>query len=113
MTSMMLSCADWEHSDRQRSEQQIVEAQSGHSVRVQLSSKIKTNFPILLSTLRTMASSREIIFASEAAAVLFDDMSMNGLNGPASPIVVEPGDREGLTTKMPEHGFYMSVPQFY
>ena len=38
---------------------------------------------------------------------------MNGLNGPASPIVVEPSDREGPTTEMPERAFYMYPPQFH
>ena len=38
---------------------------------------------------------------------------MNGLNGPASPIVVEPGDREGPTKEMPERAFYMYAPQFH
>ena len=60
-----------------------------------------------------MASSREIIPIGEAAATLYDDTSMNGSNGPASPIVVEPGDREGPTEEMPEHAFYMYAPQFH
>ena len=38
---------------------------------------------------------------------------MNGSNGPASPIVVEPGDREGLTEEMSECAFYMYTPQFH
>ena len=57
-----------------------------------------------------MASSREIVPVGEATATLYDDTSMNGLNGPASPIVVEPGDKEGLTEEMPEHVFYMYAP---
>ena len=60
-----------------------------------------------------MASGQEIIPVGEAAAVLYDDTSMNGSNGPASPIVVEPGDREGLTEEMPERAFYMYAPQFH
>ena len=38
---------------------------------------------------------------------------MNGSNGFASPIVVEPSDREGLTKEMPERAFYMYAPQFH
>ena len=38
---------------------------------------------------------------------------MNGSNGLASAIVVEPSDREGLTEEMPEHAFYMYAPQFH
>ena len=60
-----------------------------------------------------MASGREIIPAGEAAAILYDDTSMNGSNGPSSPIVVEPGDREGLIEEMPERAFYMYAPQFH
>ena len=57
-----------------------------------------------------MASGREIIPVGEAAATLYNDTSMNGSNGPASPIVVEPSDREGPTEEMPEHAFYMYAP---
>ena len=60
-----------------------------------------------------MASGREIIPVGETAAALYDDTSMNGSNGPASPIVVEPGDREGPTKEMPECAFYMYAPQFH
>ena len=60
-----------------------------------------------------MASGREIIPVGEAVAILYDDTSMNGSNGPASPIVVEPGEREGPTEEMPERAFYMYAPQFY
>ena len=60
-----------------------------------------------------MASSREIIPVGEAASALYDDTSMNSSNGPASPIVVEPGDREGSTKEMLEHAFYMYAPQFH
>ena len=60
-----------------------------------------------------MASGREIIPIGEAVVVLYDDTSMNGSNGPTSPIVVEPGDREGPTEEMPEHAFYMYTPQFH
>ena len=60
-----------------------------------------------------MASGREIIPAGEAAAVLYDDTSMNGSNGPSSPIVVKPGDREGPAEEMPERAFYMYTPQFH
>ena len=35
-----------------------------------------------------------MIPVGDAAAVLYEDMSMNSSNGPPSPIVVEPGDRE-------------------
>ena len=60
-----------------------------------------------------MASGQEIIPVGEAAAALYDDTSMNGSNGPTSPIVVEPSDREGPTEEMPEHAFYMYAPQFH
>ena len=60
-----------------------------------------------------MASGREIVPVGETAMTWYDDMSMNGSNGPASPIVVEPGDREGPTADMPERAFYMYAPQFH
>ena len=63
--------------------------------------------------LGTMASSREIVPIGEAAAILNDDTSMNGSNGPTSPIVVEPGDKKGLTEEMLEHACYIYAPQFY
>ena len=59
-----------------------------------------------------MALGREIITVGEAAAVL-NDMSMNGSNGLASPIVVKPGDREGPTKEMLERAFYIHAPQFH
>ena len=61
----------------------------------------------------TMASGREIIPIGEAAAILYDDTSMNGSIGPASPILVEPGDKEGPTEEMPERAFYRYAPQFH
>ena len=57
-----------------------------------------------------MASSREIIPIGEAAAILYNDTSMNGSNGPASTIVVELGDREGPIAEMPQREFYMYAP---
>ena len=60
-----------------------------------------------------MSSGREIIPVGEAVAALYDDTRMNGSNGPASPIVVEPGDRERPTEEIPEHAFYMYAPQFH
>ena len=39
-----------------------------------------------------MASGREMVPVGEATVMLYDDMSMNGSNGPASPTVVDPGD---------------------
>ena len=57
-----------------------------------------------------MVSDQEIILVGNAATVLYDDTSMNGSNSLASPIVVEPGDREGPTEKMPECAFYMYAP---
>ena len=60
-----------------------------------------------------MASGQEIIPAGEATTILYDHMRMNGSNGPASPIVVQPGDREGLTMEMAERAFYMYAPQFH
>ena len=38
---------------------------------------------------------------------------MNGSNGPTSPIVVKPGDKEGPTEEMLERAFYMYAPQFH
>ena len=55
--------------------------------------------------LSTMATGQEIIPVGEAAVVLYDDTSMNGSNGPPSPIVVEPGDREGPMAEEPERAF--------
>ena len=49
----------------------------------------------------------------EATTVLYSNISMHGLNGIASLIVVEPGDMEGLIEEMPEHAFYMHAPQFH
>ena len=103
-------CAEWEHSNKPRSGQQIVEAQSDHSVRVQLNSETKTSFRILLSILSTMPSGRAISPIGEVAAVLYDNTSMNGSNGPTSPIVVEPGDKEEPIAEMPERAFYMYAP---
>ena len=57
-----------------------------------------------------MASGQEIILAGEATAAMYDDTSMNGSNGPASPIVVGPCDREGPTEEMPKGAFYMYTP---
>ena len=49
----------------------------------------RDQLPVLLSThFSTMASGQEIIPVKEAAAALYDDTSMNGSNGPVSPIVV-------------------------
>ena len=88
--------AQWKHSKRPRSRQRTVEAQSGHSIRDQLSSEneISLPFPLVYTQLSTMASGQELMPVGEAAAVLYNDTSMNGSNGPA-PIVVEPGDGEG------------------
>ena len=61
----------------------------------------------------TMASCQEIVPIREAATALYDDTSMNGSNGLTSPIVVEPGDREGPTEEMLERAFYMYSPQFH
>ena len=58
----------------------------------------------------TMASGREIIPVGEATAALYVNTSMNGSNGPASPIVIEPGDKEGPREEMLEHAFYMYAP---
>ena len=63
-----------------------------------------------------MASGQEIVPVGEvdvAAVTLYDDTSMNGSNGPASPLVVEPGDREGPTEEMPGRAFYLYAPQFH
>ena len=60
-----------------------------------------------------MALGQEIIPVREASATLYDDTSTNGSNGPASPIVVDPVDREGPTEEMPERAFYIYAPQFH
>ena len=60
-----------------------------------------------------MASGQETIPIGEAVAVLYNDTSMNGSNGLASPIVVEPSDKEGSTIEMPERAFYIYAPQFH
>ena len=66
--------------------------------------------------LSTMASGREIIPVGDIDATvvtLYDDTSMNGSSGPASPLVFEPGDREGPTEDMPGRAFYLYAPQFH
>ena len=60
-----------------------------------------------------MATGQEMIPVGEAAAVLYDDANMDGSDSSPSPIVVEPGDREGPTEDMPERAFYMYAPQFH
>ena len=57
-----------------------------------------------------MASSQEIVPIGEAATVLYDDTSMNGSNGPTFPRIVELSGKEGPTTEMLEHAFYMYAP---
>ena len=57
-----------------------------------------------------MVSGQEIVPIGEAAIVLYDNTSMNGSNGPASPIVLEPGDREGPIAEIPNRAFYMCAP---
>ena len=63
-----------------------------------------------------MASGQVIVpvgGADIAAMTLYDYTSMNGSNGPASPLVVEPGDREGPIEDMPGRAFYLYAPQFH
>ena len=60
-----------------------------------------------------MASGREIIPIGEAAIVLYNNTSMNGSNGLAFPIDVDPGDKEGPATEIPERAFYVYAPQFH
>ena len=62
-----------------------------------------------------MASGREIVLVGggAAAVILCDDTSMNGSNGLAFPIVVEPGDEEGPTTEMPKHALYIYTAPFH
>ena len=80
--------AEWKLSNRPRAGQRTVEAQSGQSVKDQFSDRDR-----LLSALSTsshahfsiMATGQELIPAGDAAAVLYDDASMNGSNGPPSP----------------------------
>ena len=59
-----------------------------------------------------MAPGREIVPVGGDAVVvtLYDDMGMNGSNGPVSPMVVESGDREGPIAEMPERAFYIYAP---
>lgn len=66
-----------------------------------------------MSTSAAMASIQEITSIGEATAVLYDDTSINGLNGPASLIAVKPSDRERPTAKMLEYAFYVYAPQFH
>ena len=83
------------------------EAQSGHSVRVQLSLQIEISFLLFVyARFSSIASGKEIVPVGEADAVLYDDTCMNGLNGPASPIIVKLGDRGRPTEEMPESAFY-------
>ena len=99
--------AKWECSNRRRSGQRTVEAQSGHSVRVQLSLQIEISFLLFVyARFSSIASGKEIVPVGEADAISYDDTCMNGLNGPASPIIVKPGDRGRPTEEMPESAFY-------
>ena len=116
MTSTLLSVQSRsEQTDRDQGNGQL----KPNQVRVsESSSVIETNYSVLClrpvhAQLSTMATGQEIIPVGEAAAVLYDDTSMNGSNGPPSPIVVEPGDREGPTAEEPERAFYMYAPQFH
>ena len=83
-------------------------------VRDQLNSEIEISFPFFcqLSPAPWRQGKRSFP-VGETAAALYDDTSMNGSNGPASPIGAEPGDREGPTEEMPERAFYMYAPQFH
>ena len=95
--------------DRPRSGQQIAKAKSSHSVKGQLNLEIGTSFPNLLSTFSTMVSGREIISIGEAAALLYDNTSVNGSNGPVPLIVVKPGDQGGPTVEMPGRAFICTL----
>ena len=44
---------------------------------------------------------------------MYDDMSMNGSNGPTSPIVIKPSDGEGPIAKMLDCAFYTYTTQFH
>ena len=71
--------------------------------------------PVFLSFVSlssAMASGREMVPVGEATVMLYDDMSMNGSNGPACPTVVDPGDYEGSTAKMLECAFIYTLPSF-
>ena len=57
-----------------------------------------------------MALDFKIVPVGEASMTLYNDTSINGSNGPAFPIVVEPNDREGLKAEMLEHAFYIYAP---
>ena len=99
--------AEWKHSDKPN--QGTVSKISSAQIR----ERDQSSHSSVYAQFSNMASGREIIPVGEATAALYDDTSMNGSNGPASPIVVEPGDREGLTEEMPERAFYMYAPQFH
>ena len=116
MTSTLLSVQSRsDQTDRDQGNGQL----KPNQVRVSESSSVtETDYSVLClrpvhAQFSTMATGQEIIPVGDAAAVLYDDTSMNSSNGPPSPIVVEPGDREGPTAEEPERAFYMYAPQFH
>ena len=116
MTSTLLSVQSRsDQTDRDQGNGQL----KPNQVRVSESSSVtETDYSMLCrrpvhAQSSTMATGQEIVPVGDAAAVLYDDTSMNGSNGPPSPIVVEPGDREGPTAEEPERAFYMYAPQFH
>ena len=116
MTSTLLSVQSRsDQTDRDQGNGQL----KPNQVRVSESSSVtETDYSVLClrpvhAQCSTMATGQELIPVGDAAAVLYDDTSMNSSNGPPSPIVVEPGDREGPTAEEPERAFYMYAPQFH
>ena len=53
-----------------------------------------TSYSFVYALFSSMASGWEIVPVGETDAVLYDDTWMNGGNGPVSPIIIKPGDRE-------------------
>ena len=117
MTSTLLSVQSRsDQTDRDQGNGQLKPNQVRMS---EISSVTETDYSVLClrpvhAQRSTMSTGQEIISVGEAAAVLYDDTSMNGSNGPPlPPIVVEPGDREGPMAEEPERAFYMYAPQFH
>ena len=61
----------------------------------------------------TMVLGREVIPVGEATDILYNNMSMNGSNGLAYPIILEPGDKEGLIAEIQECALYIYAPQLH
>ena len=116
MTSMLLSVqsgsipTDQDQGNGQLRPSQVTVSKISSA---QLRERDQSSHSSIYAQSSTMAPGQEITPVGEVAAILYDNTSMNGSNGPASPIVVEPGDREGPTKEMLEREFYMYAPQFH